>query len=416
MSIIAERNIHPDSEDYFLSFPPRRPKDAIADYVESNGILVPRRFDGLDAAIASRRPFVIRSEHPQDYQGVSGLLNSYHITPERLAKVRERVKGKPPERFRDKEYDTAKVLVKIGDVEQDELEFELRKLSQGAIVDYLKLTRKNPANFYNGIAFSYWEQIGGINRSIVADNTIDGRYYIFSRGLDVTTGRTKGRGYCIVDDGKVVTSAASEKFDGTADDVQQAIELYESVKSLDKFDSNHRPIVEAQSVGGQHYFLQYHRARDFQPATHVLDRKKEEDEIEPILVRGATPPEGIVANIHFYYGGDFHYPLQTEEGAMEVLVTPLHTELSVRRRKIEILTAHDLGEVGKSIDGGHLALSQLFKPAVSLVLDRQGYKTLKDGLKRSEVDNLGHLKVRVVSDGNKAYIKRLGINSEPGKF
>ncbi len=53
-----------------------QPKRTIGDYVASQGILVPTRFDSLKDARASGKPFIARSEHPQDYDGVSGLVDS----------------------------------------------------------------------------------------------------------------------------------------------------------------------------------------------------------------------------------------------------------------------------------------------------------------------------------------------------
>lgn len=61
--------------DYYLEDRARlegQPKRAIADYVEQNGIMVPRRFGSLQEARASGKEVLLRSEHQQDS---SMLLN-----------------------------------------------------------------------------------------------------------------------------------------------------------------------------------------------------------------------------------------------------------------------------------------------------------------------------------------------------
>lgn len=90
MSFKGERDGIPPikSADFYLNNPPRQPKREVGDYVEANGILVPRRFVNLDQALSSGKPFIVRSEHPQEYAGVSGLLHSFQVTKEIIAKNR----------------------------------------------------------------------------------------------------------------------------------------------------------------------------------------------------------------------------------------------------------------------------------------------------------------------------------------
>ena len=78
-----------EAKDRFLENPPRQPKKEIADMLESRGILVPQRFEGLgDAleAVRQGREIVVRSEHPQEYVAAAGLLDSYVLTAERMQK------------------------------------------------------------------------------------------------------------------------------------------------------------------------------------------------------------------------------------------------------------------------------------------------------------------------------------------
>ena len=68
--------------DFYLENPAElkgQPKRTIGDYVESNGFLVPRRFDSLAEARRSKKGILLRSELTQDYDGVSWLLESYSL-------------------------------------------------------------------------------------------------------------------------------------------------------------------------------------------------------------------------------------------------------------------------------------------------------------------------------------------------
>ncbi|HUD44957.1 MAG TPA: hypothetical protein VMR41_05410 [Patescibacteria group bacterium] len=51
MAFKGERNI-----DYYLLNPPGQPKHDIADYIEGNGVLVPRRYDTADDALVLHSP------------------------------------------------------------------------------------------------------------------------------------------------------------------------------------------------------------------------------------------------------------------------------------------------------------------------------------------------------------------------
>ncbi len=58
--------------DRFLIERPVRPKAAVAEYLEGKGIAVPRRFATQEEAldfVAQGGQVIVRSEHPQDYDG-----------------------------------------------------------------------------------------------------------------------------------------------------------------------------------------------------------------------------------------------------------------------------------------------------------------------------------------------------------
>src|SRR5438552_893026 len=79
-----------DGQDVFLRQRPQRPKERIAEYVEQSGVEIPRIFPSLETALDFVKEgggIMLRSEHPQDYAGTSGLLRSYKIDPDTVAKA-----------------------------------------------------------------------------------------------------------------------------------------------------------------------------------------------------------------------------------------------------------------------------------------------------------------------------------------
>src|SRR3990167_1910226 len=74
--------LRPTKGDFFLKKPPRQTKAKIAEYVSRFGILVPRRFRNLENAENGKGNYIIRSEHPDEYAGAAGILESYRIDEE----------------------------------------------------------------------------------------------------------------------------------------------------------------------------------------------------------------------------------------------------------------------------------------------------------------------------------------------
>ncbi len=290
MTLLADRE-----PDHFLAYPPLQPKREIGEYVESKGILVPRRFDNLAAALNSDKPFLLRSEHPQDYAGSSGLGRSIFIRPEDCPGNRL-YEPLPTNIDQICTYSTAQLIrtiTEITSLPQETFERRLFDLDKNDIATHCKITGMDQPEFEGDSSFSYWEGLGGINRAIVADNTIEDRYHIFTYVHAPRWGimYLENYGYQVIDDGKIIYQGGSNSFSPEAiKDFVALIEFYETVRNLDQFDPNHCPIIETQTVADQFYFLQYHRTRDKNPVTFTLDRDLQEGEIPALFVRGATPP------------------------------------------------------------------------------------------------------------------------------
>lgn len=78
--------------DSFLTAPLLQPKFELAEYVAAEGFDVPPIYSSASEAlevVACGEFIDARSEHPQEYAGASGLLESFSITPQILEKAKD---------------------------------------------------------------------------------------------------------------------------------------------------------------------------------------------------------------------------------------------------------------------------------------------------------------------------------------
>lgn len=401
--------------DQFLENPPRQPKKDIADYVEQNGILVPERFQGLEQALEYVKlggEIIVRSEHPLEYNGASGLLSSYVISQERIEKVKKYCDehgevidwGKMrKDRNMNAEWDVInKIFGQLGTCSQQDFEQNLRKLSEKYSKHYCELLGLNLEDFNEDISYSFWKKVKGFNRSIVADSAIPNRYHIFT----TNTGKPFFHNYLIVDNGNIVLNNPIEMTDEMRGALPDVIGFYEKIRGMEKFDPTHCPIVEFQTdKQNNNHFLQYHRTRQIEPATFTLDRNLEEDEFEAVYVRGATSSEGIVLNVAMYYP---EYQIaEKEDGSFDFHDNFFFSEIMSRRRiaNFEIRSKQDLSI---SCIDAHLPKSRLFNSQISISIPKD---KIPDNLARSvyektrEISVPARIPIRVISDGRKAYVR-----------
>lgn len=365
--------------DWYTQDPSRlegQPKRAIADYVESQGIVVPRRFRSLQEAKASGLPIFVRSEHPQEYNGVSGLLESR--------------------------------LLKEGKEVADEQDLKKRLLvdCMHEMKSYCSLLGKDIDQFKEEVSFSYWEFMSGLNRVIVADSAIKGRYHILV--ADVKDG-----GYVLIENGKIIQQIMTQ--DKGNNDLEKLIGLYEGVRNLDRFDANHCPLLETITVDGRIYFLQYHRTRDFQEAAFTIEREPVKNEIEARFVRGATPPEGEVYTVTTRYPAEVDYggwKLSTEDGSLDICTNKIFSELMVRRRKIQVIIREERDLFFYAVALGHFERSKVFKPMISVLVEEGLYPDAEDEKAFRKIwDKVATtpqtIQVKVIADGRRAFLERV---------
>ncbi len=356
-----------------------QPKRTIADYVKQQGIPAPRCFDSLAEARASGLPILVRSEHAQDYDGVSGLLRSVELSP------------------------------------TDNEEMLLLRIRSGDVGMYCRLLGLKWDDFKRQVSFSLWEKLEGYNRAVIADTAIWERYHIF------TSRRSEGKqgffNYTIVEGGEVIFNHPEPLPPELQKGNGRAIDAYEKVRHLSRFDPQHCPLVEMQTVGETDFFLQYLRTRDFQASPFVLDRPPGPGEVQALLVRGATPLDGrvykttILSSAHMR--GEEETALREEEAAYTHGFASVFEELMYPRRKLQVIECMDTTDAMLTyiVNKNHSGRSPLFKPELSVLVDTSNFmshdefdkvwlKCRKEGL--DMIINL-----HVISDGRKAYVERV---------
>lgn len=397
--------------DYFLAYPPLQPKQQIADFVASKGILVPPRFDTLADALTSNKSFIVRSEHPQDYAGSSGVLNSVFIRPQDCLgnDAYEPLPSNLNRYYTYRTVDMMRVVDEIDFLPQQEFEAKLTNLSSDEVALHCRLTGMDVAEFSKDISYSYWEGLGGTNHAMVVDNTVEGRYHLFTDVYGPERGVMflESHGYQVFENGQVVHRGGSKKFQPEkVSPIVALIEFYESIRSLDKFDTNHCPVIEFQSVDDKLFFLQYHRTQDRRPTNFTLTRDLMDGEIPALFVRGATPPEGLELQLAIHYSTN--QPDKRMPSGIDWNSNPVFTEALIRQRRLQLLAFHNLRHL-LTADPGHLQRSQLFKPEVSMVIPYEDWgRSIKRDEKYDRVTNpIPNVNIHVVSDGRQGYIRRI---------
>jgi hypothetical protein len=380
--------------DYYVTNPEKlngQPKRSIADYVESCGFLVPRRFIRLAEARRSGLPIICRSEHRDEYDGPSGLLLSPALNE----------------------------FPATGDIDELKRLVLQRVIAEMHIEEYCALIGSDAKRFRDEISFSFWEMMGGHNRTVVADSSIPNRHhvmtYLAKDHIELFNN------YAVVEDGTVLQSFGSTLTEELVQDVPRLIQTYENIRHLPRFDPNHCPIMEFQTLGKKDYFLQYHRTRDFQPATfRLVDIPLEDRGIQALFVRGATSPEGIVCKTAAYYVNNpadtaRERGLPEEDASFDKPPHDIFSEVMVRRRKAQMIDSHSLEQTASNFVCGHNPRSKLFKPGLSVIVNMitrlegrsllsvDDWKRIVKNARDSGEDQ--YLNIRVISDGREASVK-----------
>lgn len=402
--------------DYFLQNPPRLPKLEVADYVQSQGILIPKIYRSFQEAADSGKPFLMRSENPQDYAGASDLFPSYLVDRQKiLDDINRRVPAldvlwyfehRPCDSGGSDDLEQFQGLFwqhfldNKNSITQQEIDQTLREWPISTEMNFSRLGLQYP-HLAHLTTYSYWEYLKGQQVSIYADDVIPQRYHFF---------RSEYPYYQVYDNGEInqkCEQVFQMKETHPANIFTEGTKLYEKVTSLPFFDPSHRYIMECLfTPDNKCYFLQFHRGRDFQEADFALKRPPSPSGVAVDFVRGVTPEEGIIVKTRLHYfkvknaeGIRFDFKgWEDEEGSFD---NPLHSALiniNARRRRLQL--------IAKIHPGIHSFVSQIAKPQVSIVLDPSRIFPDWPSRERGGFSNYPtYANLQVISDGEKAFVK-----------
>lgn len=377
--------------DYYVQNPDKlegQPKRTIADYVEKKGILVPRRFDSLAEAKRFNGEIFLRSEHVQEYDGASGLLKSFGLSSN---------------------YFDVMGSADVEEVRHRYFEREDGITGTPAYKQYCKLLGLNEDDFRQQTSFSIWEALSGVNRTVIADSAIPGRYHVMTYQPEK---ENRLLNYAVVENGELAQEFIMPLPEEFRNGLRSLVEVYEQVRNLDRFDPNHCPIMEFQTQNGKNYFLQYHRARDSSPSGFALERGLQDGETEVPFVRGATSEDGINCKVTVHYAGaaTWDFDPDIEDGSYDFHHSRVFPELRARERKVQMTDCKRLDWELMKFVVNHLQRSKMFKPQVSIIHDIEDVmngENPDDFYKRSEEGRNAYVDLHIVSDGRKAFVKRI---------
>lgn len=388
--------------DQFLENRPRRPKAEIADYVESNGILAPRRFQTVTDGLRAKVDLIIRSEHPDEYDGPSGLFDSAVIDEFHVDWAKRTDDDRAASYDRDKlRLQALRQRLNGGD-DQDYL-VGLRASEQSMAERYAEQRRVSVESVVEGISYSVWEKLGGVNHTVYEDPSISGRYLIFSNG-----GRSSQLAYAEIHDGAVFASGIDPELTGKIP-YDKLIDSYQRIRNLPAFDEGHCPIMELQSLEGQVFFLQYHRGRDANPVGFTV-HDLPEGWHQSFFTRGHTGPEPV--SLDFTIGHSMDHPHDdTEEAAIDYLWDFVMEEVAVRKRKAQMIERKDENSVRRFMFGaamGHSNKSYLFKPGVSFIAPLGELGIPEDYVCPRNTELREVIPLEFISDGRRSFVRFAG--------
>ncbi len=390
-----------ETNDYYLKNLPVRPKEEIAAYVESQGILVPKRFASLQEALDSGKLFIIRSEFAREYFEAAGLFYSPTFDAWYQKKYEESnfVNEEPFTEF----LEALQTYKKTGSSEEF---VKILRQPDRRIRIYSDLMRFNVDDVLQNTDYSYWELLGGVNRSMIEDSAVRGRYHLFTsyrneRGHQMNS-------YIIFEEGKVIQHSLKELDPQKLAELPRLIAFYEKIRTLPRFDPNHCPVIEFQTLDEKDYFLQYHRTRDRSLATFKLKRKRLKNEVRALYVRGVTPPEGreLDLSINVYLDqapGSGRVALPPNEARYNSFQKSYPTYLELMSRKVSAVFSECNFDRITSAGSGqdpHLLKSEIYIgiDLTALIPDFEVRRRALPDFHKFTV------KVRVVSDGTRAYV------------
>ena len=403
--------------DYFKEHPPTQPKAEIGAYVAAQGFNVPLISNQLDwQRVFDAGQAMLRSELPQDYDGLSGLLSSQRLTKYDLDQSQQ-LGGlyRTSNSYRDKLNTVLLEGLRNGNL--DPLEFMNHYQGYRSWQPVLAELAEQAVDIpFGEQQVSRWRYIEGTNVSIFADPNVEGRYH-----FGVTPSSSSA-----ADTYQPVGSYQYEL--GEYDQPKQFrkhdqpflprayIDVYQAISKLARFDTSRPPVIELQAdLSGNVHFLQYLKTPNQFNYVPEFDLPISQDALITNNVRGVTPPTGQDMRL-------FICPTILAQGmeAQGILCgitdqTPLFTQLAAQR------AGFILHEAYISFQDNHFNSAPLYRPPLAAgcdgAFDRTQYDVLQKvaklisqvrGLLRHDVGRrtlANYIDIKVTANGRQAVIE-----------
>jgi hypothetical protein len=281
--------------DYYSAQRPQKPKLEIGQYVADQGFRVPLTADQADWEKAfDDGTAMLRSEMPQDYDGLSGLLPS-----ERLA---DSIYNWDADGY---QHELGSVIMKglrSGELDPEYYMSHLR--GRYMTWEFYEADLLKTAVRFGGLKYldiystgvSQWRYVEGTNVSVFADPHVEGRYYFgvipYSPEDEAGYSRYQPIGGYKFDAGEYDTPLQFRKHD-VPFVARPFVEYYEAVRALPRFDNTQCPVLELQQdPEGNIHFLQYLKTGQQQRLTEPFDLPSSDNTLRTYNVRGITQPAG----------------------------------------------------------------------------------------------------------------------------
>lgn len=272
------------ANDFYGIYYQKQPKLEIGQYVRDQGFNVPiidtqdeweKAFDEGNA--------MLRSELPQDYDGLSGLLSSERISIEEMhqgSAFYSELGNLVMRGLRSGELDPTEYMSLYNNA------YSNWSVQQAEVLrSALSFNADIYIDSYSASA-SRWRYVEGTNVSMFADPNVEGRYHFGVR----PTGKSVG-GYQF-EPGEYDTPKQFRKHDSPFVP-RPFIEAYDAIKNLARFDSTQNPVLELQQgIDGEIHFLQYLKTNQREEFTEPFDLPMSDETLRTDNVRGITSPSG----------------------------------------------------------------------------------------------------------------------------
>ncbi len=411
-----------------------RPKQEIGDYVEDSGLPVPRRFNDLEEALghlSTGGAFIIRSDCALEYDGPSGLMDSYVVSSKEIAfykqyteiyshlpinedeiqaaVARQNSYSQPQDEGPDAFWMSGMIIARIQATDPAATLEAMATMENvlGSMHHYATLIGEVDARAKATPSYSFWEYIPGRNIKVVADSAVAGQYYLFGKYSE--SGR---RSWLVVNSEGVVINGDNQDQVFSGGNISDAIRTYETVRNLPAFNPAHCPVVEMQIDDEDAlWFLQYHKTRDFYPHPERLnadDFDVSEGWLAAAGVRGAIAPRKadlILANPPGY---GHTLPIEPNHVIGDVYARgSALTEVLCRKLAVCVIPITP-ERIFDDITASHGLSSEWFKPKASLAFDRrlEPRDLLKSVLLEARQNGtVPTIPVEVVSDGHQGFAR-----------